>query len=58
MRRSDREVTDFNEIVAIINKCDYIRLGFSSEPVPYILSLNFGIEVVRDNVFARRSNDS
>ena len=46
MRRSDREVTDFNEIVAIINKCDYIRLGFSSEPVPYILSLNFGIEVV------------
>lgn len=51
MRRSDREVTDFNEIVEIINKCDCIRLGFSSEPVPYILPLNFGIEVE----FARRS---
>lgn len=46
MRRSDREVTDFNEIVEIINKCDCIRLGFSSQPVPYILPLNFGIEVV------------
>ena len=54
MRRSDREVTDFNEIVEIINKCDCIRLGFSSEPVPYILPLNFDIGVVRDNVFARR----
>ena len=50
MRRSDREVTDFNEIVEIINKCDCIRLGFSSEPVPYILPLNFGIEVVDKNI--------
>lgn len=50
MRRSDREVTDFNEIVEIINKCDCIRLGFSSEPVPYILPLNFGIAME----FARR----
>ena len=54
MRRSDREATDFDEIVDIINKCDCIRLGFSSEPVPYILPLNFGIEVERDNEFARK----
>lgn len=53
MRRSDREVTDFDEIVDIINKCDCIRLGFSSEPVPYILPLNFGIAME----FARRLNN-
>lgn len=27
MRRKDREITDFNEIMAIIDKCDTCRLA-------------------------------
>lgn len=44
MRRSDREVTDHKEIMAIIAQCDVCRLAFNDEKegVPYVLPLNFG----------------
>lgn len=43
MRRKDREVTEFEEILSIIKKCDVCRLAIHDEPVPYILPLNFGM---------------
>lgn len=41
MRRKDREVTDQNEIIKIIDECDIIRLGLSDGDFPYIVPLNF-----------------
>lgn len=44
MRRSDREITDLDEIVRIIEKCDVCRLALHDGEYPYILPLNFGLE--------------
>ena len=43
MRRSDREVTDRQEILDILNKCDAIRLGINTSDYPYIVPMNFGV---------------
>ena len=51
MRRKDREITDFDEIVAIMRKCDVCRLALNDGDFPYIVPLNFGLEVRGDRVF-------
>ena len=43
MRRSDREVKEFEDIVAIMEKCDVCRIALNNNGYPYILPLNFGI---------------
>ncbi|MDF2636867.1 MAG: pyridoxamine 5-phosphate oxidase family protein [Pelosinus sp.] len=43
MRRQDREVTDFNEILEITKKCNVCRVAFFGEEYPYIIPLNFGV---------------
>ena len=43
MRRKDREITDRNELISIIRKCDVCRLALNDNGYPYILPLNFGI---------------
>lgn len=45
MRRIDREITSFDDIIKIMESCDVCRLAFNDEPYPYILPLNFGMEV-------------
>jgi nitroimidazol reductase NimA-like FMN-containing flavoprotein (pyridoxamine 5'-phosphate oxidase superfamily) len=45
MRRSDREVTDINEIADILCRADTIRLGLHDDPYPYIVPLSFGFEL-------------
>ena len=46
MRRSDREITDFQEIIAVMNRCDVCRLGLvDSSGRPYIVPLSFGLEL-------------
>lgn len=45
MRRKDREVTDLDTIVKIINECDIIRLGLSDGDFPYIVPVNFAYSV-------------
>ena len=44
MRRADREITDFDELIAVMRGCDVCRLALHDEPYPYILPLNFGLE--------------
>lgn len=44
MRRSDREITDFNEIAAIVGRCETIHLALNDEGAPYIVPLSFGYE--------------
>ncbi len=50
MRRSDREIKDFNKIVEIIRKCDVCRLALHNEPYPYIVPLNFGLDIFDENI--------
>lgn len=42
MRRKDREITNTEEILEIINKCKVCRIGMIDEGKPYIVPLNFG----------------
>ncbi|MDR1464975.1 MAG: pyridoxamine 5'-phosphate oxidase family protein [Oscillospiraceae bacterium] len=45
MRRSDREVADFREILDILRRADTIHLGLRGEEYPYVVPLSFGFEV-------------
>jgi len=45
MRRKDREVTDFDTIVKIIDECEIIRIGLADGDFPYIVPLNFAYTV-------------
>lgn len=49
MRRKDREVTDFNKIVEIIDRCQILRLGLADGDFPYIVPLNFSYEADAEN---------
>jgi len=51
MRRKDREITDFNDIIDIIKKCDTCRLAWNDENFPYIVPMNFGLDVQGEQVF-------
>jgi nitroimidazol reductase NimA-like FMN-containing flavoprotein (pyridoxamine 5'-phosphate oxidase superfamily) len=45
MRRSDREIQAFDEILDILNRCNTIRVGFSRDNLAYVVPLSFGYEV-------------
>ena len=45
MRRKDREVTDFETILGIIDECNIIRIGLADGDFPYIVPLNFAYTV-------------
>jgi len=42
MRRKDREITNINEKMEIIEKCKVCRLGLSENNLPYVVPLNYG----------------
>lgn len=44
MRKSEREITEFNEITDVLDRCDTIRLGLNGE-YPYVVPLSFGYEI-------------
>lgn len=50
MRRRDREVTDFETILGIINECDIIRIGLADGEFPYIVPLNFAYTVLEKQI--------
>ena len=50
MRRSDREITEINEIADILRDADTIRLAINNEPYPYVVPLSFGIEMVNQKI--------
>ena len=45
MRRKDRQVNSFDEIVEILSRCDTIRLAMKGDPFPYVVPLSFGYDV-------------
>lgn len=50
MRRKDREVTDFNDILSIIDKCDIMRIGLAAGDYPYIVPINFSYDVQGEHI--------
>ncbi|MGN1372746.1 MAG: pyridoxamine 5'-phosphate oxidase family protein [Candidatus Coproplasma sp.] len=45
MRKSKREIKEFDKIVEVLDRCQVIRLGLQSEGYPYVVPLSFGWEV-------------
>ena len=45
MRRKDREIQDYNEILDILIRCDTIRIGLRGEKYPYVVPVSFGAEM-------------
>ena len=50
MRRKDREVTDFEKIIRIIDECQIVRLGLADGDYPYIVPVNFAYKVTDDQI--------
>ena len=46
MRQENREIKEFNKIIEVMKSCDVCRLALNDGGYPYILQLNFGMEVV------------
>lgn len=44
MRRKDREITETDEILAVIGKSKIMHLGLFDDGYPYIVPLHFGFE--------------
>lgn len=51
MRRTDRQVKDFSEICAILDKCQVMRLGLCDGQRPYVVPVNFGYEVRQGQIW-------
>lgn len=51
MRRADRQIVDFNEILEVLDKTDVIFLALSENNNPYLMPLNFGYEVENGVLF-------
>ena len=45
MRRTDREITDREEILQIMQTCTVLHLSMVDGGKPYVVPLNFGLEV-------------
>ena len=44
MRRADRQVTDKDEIIKILEKCEVCRLALAVDNIPYIVPMNYGYQ--------------
>ncbi|MDR3172846.1 MAG: pyridoxamine 5'-phosphate oxidase family protein [Treponema sp.] len=51
MRRKDREISDVDEKLRVINKCKVLRLGMAEDNRPYVIPLNFGY-IYEDNTLS------
>ena len=45
MRQKNREITDIEEIIEVMKQCDVVRLALNDDGYPYILPLNFGMDI-------------
>ena len=50
MRRKDREIKDFEQIVQIMHQCEVCHVAFHDEKYPYVVPMNFGMEVQEGQV--------
>lgn len=45
MRRKDREIKDFDKILQIMRQCDSCVLALNDDGFPYMVPLNFGMNI-------------
>lgn len=50
MRRIDREITQFEQKIAVMKKCDVCRIAFFDEEYPYIVPFNFGMQIKGEEI--------
>jgi Predicted flavin-nucleotide-binding protein len=50
VRRSDREIKEMDEIIRVIKKCEVCRLALNDNGYPYILPLNFGMQIEDEKI--------
>lgn len=51
MRRKDREITDFDEIVSIMRKCDSCIIALNDGDFPYVVPMSFGLSVENNQLY-------
>ncbi len=51
MRRKDREVSNLEEILNIVDKCEVIRIGMHDGKEPYIVPLNYGYHINSNELY-------
>ena len=51
MRRKDREITEINDILKIIEKAKILHLGLFDREYPYVVPLHYGFEFVNGALF-------
>ena len=45
MRRKNREVTDKQDILDILRRCDTVRIGLTGNDGPYVVPVSFGLDL-------------
>jgi nitroimidazol reductase NimA-like FMN-containing flavoprotein (pyridoxamine 5'-phosphate oxidase superfamily) len=50
MRRRDREVTDINDLLSIVEECRICHLGLIDDKGMYIVPLNYGYEYINQRL--------
>ncbi len=51
MRRKDREITEFAEIIKIVDECEIVRIGLADGNYPYIVPVNFAYRLIDGQLF-------
>ncbi len=51
MRRKDREITDFDEIIKVIQKCDSCVIALNDESFPYVVPMSFGMSIEEGQLY-------
>lgn len=50
MTRREREITDKDEIISILDKCKILHLGLCDDTQPYVVPMNYGYEWENDTL--------
>ena len=50
MTRRERQVTDMDEIIKILNKAKVLHLGLADGDEPYVVPMNYGYEMDGDKL--------
>lgn len=49
MRRCDREIVGFKNIVEVMKSCKVCHVAFFDQEYPYVVPMNFGLEIKNEN---------
>lgn len=51
MRRKDKEITDSNDILQVLDRADAVHLALSDGETPYVVPMNFGFRMEEDGLY-------